>query len=314
MKNKYFLLGVSVVVLVLGILLLLSLGFVNLFTGRATSSLVDINISLGAGGAPTIQNVTTEAATLNLNLGPTVTYFIVNFTVNDSNGYDNIDTTTANVTLEKAGATPRYNVTCQRTATYWTHYANYSCKIPVYWYDLDGVWVVNVSISDLSSNVAVNFTSRVTIGTLTGFESGPGNITFSTLSAGTTNQTASNDPLLLNNTGNQNITQGNIAINASSLIGETNSNKAIYAANFTIGNITGSAAECDYHDSRYSTRINMTYGSFTNINNSVLPAGNYTINNGATGQEELYLCILEIGSELSQQYYSTNKSWTIKIA
>jgi len=260
--------------------------------------------------APQITKIINPGS-INLNEGPSATNVSINFTVHDSDGASDLNLSTIVATMFKNGQSKRNKINCSLINSAGIE-ANYSCRVEMWWFDIDGVWNVNVSINDSVNNKAVNNTLAVIVNTLTSFVSGTGNITFAGLLAGTYNQTATNDPIVLNNTGNQNITAGQVSVNATHLLGEANSNLGIWAGNYSVGISTGGLAECNYLNSATSTRMNQTYGSFTNIKNSVLPPGNYTINDG-TAQEQLYMCILEIGSELSQQYYSTNKSWTIKI-
>jgi hypothetical protein len=138
-------------------------------------------------------------------------------------------------------------------------------------------------------------------------------LTFASLSPGTSNQTSSNDPLLLNNTGNKNITAGNVQINATHLKGETTSSLGLWAGNFSVGIFTGSNKECDLSVAANSTGMNRSY--FQPINQSILMVGNHSANDGITGQEQLYFCIRTIGSELTSQAYSTltDGPWTVKI-
>ena len=59
----------------------------------------------------------------------------------------------------------------------------------------------------------------------------------------------------------------------------------------------------------------MNASVYANISIALLPPGNYTINDKTTGQEELYLCLRQAGSELITQAYSTSQegAWTIRI-
>ena len=87
----------------------------------------------------------------------------------------------------------------------------------------------------------------------------------------------------------------------------------IYSGNFSVGNFTGGSNECFVNVN--ATRMNATSGaSFNAIGGATLAVGNYTLDDG-TAQEVLYFCILEIGSELSQQSYSTDAlgTWGIQI-
>jgi len=58
----------------------------------------------------------------------------------------------------------------------------------------------------------------------------------------------------------------------------------------------------------------MNPSQYTNVTGSILSAGNYTIDDG-TAQEQLYFCIRTIGSELTDQSYSTSDqgAWTVRI-
>lgn len=181
----------------------------------------------------------------------------------------------------------------------------------MWWWDSSGAWSITAYINDTSDNSVTNDTQTFYIGLTTGFDIGPSVLNWSGLSPGTTNQTASNDPILMNNTGNKQINAPDIQINATNLRGETTSTEALWADNFTVSWANGSTppVECG---SAVST--NMSAGVYTNITTANLTVGNYTLNNG-TAQEELYFCIRIIGSELSNQQYSTanETAWTIRI-
>jgi DNA-directed RNA polymerase specialized sigma24 family protein len=136
-------------------------------------------------------------------------------------------------------------------------------------------------------------------------------LTFGTLSPNTVNQTANNDPLTLNNTGNVAIANGSIQVNGTNLAGETDSNKALYANNFSFGYATGSNVECNAVN---STPLNKSVFKYIELIN--LTRGNNSINDNVTGQEQMYLCLKVVGAEISGQSYSTSNqgAWTIKIA
>jgi hypothetical protein len=136
------------------------------------------------------------------------------------------------------------------------------------------------------------------------------------LAPGATNQTSNNDPLLLNNTCNDVIDLDNIGINSSHLKGETTDTDVLWAENFSIYYETGGAAcagggciECD--------------GSKMDRNESIgivganLSKGNFTVNDGVIGQEQLYFCLMFTDSTLSDQAYSTAAAtewpWVVEI-
>jgi len=290
-------------------------------TGEATS-FVDFNITVGAGNVPQIINLTKDQVgsfTVTENGMSNIT---INFSVVDADGISNLNTL-ANVSLQKTGESRRTNTTCQQVVAVGNN-ANYTCQVDLWFFDDDGAWTVNATISDVSGNKAENSTTTFTVATQTGFILGPGNLSFSTLSPGAKNQTAST-ALTLNNTGNQDIPDGNIEINATTLAGESNSVLGLHSGNFTISNTTTAGKiQCDGGNntavvlSKVSGKsfidINQTgVGTFANVTTN-MSRGNHSINNGIIGQEQLYLCITLVGPELTQQSYSTslNKPWTIQ--
>ncbi len=128
----------------------------------------------------------------------------------------------------------------------------------------------------------------------------PTSLTWSSIVGGAIDQNASNNPVLLNNTGN---VDRNIEINSTNLRGETESSLALWAGNFSASN----GAQCRSQ--------NLTDHTFVNITSATLPRGNFSINNGTVGQEQIYVCLNIAGSELTAQSYSTanETSWTIRI-
>lgn len=181
------------------------------------------------------------------------------------------------------------------------NYMNFVCNVTMWWFDGTGTWNVNASVKDINNNLAQNTTSTFQVSSTTGFNMGPNNLTYSPIAPGSTNQTPTNDPLLLNNTGNFAIVAGAISINATNLLGETTSTLGLWANNFSASWNTGGTTpiECG---TTANTLINKTAVNITTAN---LTRGNYTINDGNTGQEQLYVCLKFAGTELQAQAYST---------
>ena len=140
----------------------------------------------------------------------------------------------------------------------------------------------------------------------------PSALTFSGITAGAVNQTPSNY-LLLNNTGNTNVTNNHVQINATDLVGENDNSKFLFAGNFSASNSTGGKIECNVTNGAVNA-TSMTNMTYTNVANTSISIGNYTKNDG-TAEDRVYLCLRQAGSELSSQAYSTSKlgSWTVKI-
>jgi len=277
-------------------------------TGKATSQSFSMNVSV-LSGPPVIYNVSAPSS-ITLTEGPSPTFVIINFSVNDSDGASNLINSSASINLTKSGEQTRFNNSCA-IKDYGGYSANFTCNVTLWWFDGDGTWNILVNISDANYHVSSNTTKTIQINTLSGFVMHPSYLNFSTLTPGTYNQTPSNF-LTLNNTGNQNIASGNIQINASDLRGETNPGHALWAGNFSASQYQGLEIQCNVANGSATSLVNRTY---TGIPGLTLPKGNYTLNDGSTGQERVYFCLREVGAELSQQYYSTQNlgAWTIRI-
>ncbi len=302
---------ISLVVVITMLLLIIYFDKIISFTGNVVN--VDFNISIGAGNAPQIIRILNHSiADLTVNEAGN-TNVSINFTVIDADGVSNMNTL-ANVSMIRAGEDLRKNVTCFRYQSSGNN-ANYTCQVDLWWFDAAGSWRINATLSDVSGNVAENSTQNLTINTLTGFRLGPGNVSFSTLNPAATNQTASN-VIVLNNTGNQDIANGSIQVNSTTLYGENNNALALHSGNFTMSNNTGAGnPQCDLSGASASRMALVSGSAFTFVNGANMSRGNYTKQDGR-GQEQLYLCLTLVGSELSQQSYSTAEAgaWIVKIS
>jgi hypothetical protein len=282
-------------------------------TGKATNT-VDINITVGVPQVIGVFNNTGMSDfSVGLNAGPANSTVYINFSVYSPSGVGNLNTSSAGINFSKSGEALRQNTTgCIANATS-SDYVNFTCTVQMLWFDGSGTWDIMAYIEDNSTNYASNTSGDFQIGSTTGFSLGPTSVTFSGIAAGATNKTSDNDPIELNNTGNQAIglTAKNISINATNLRGETDTTIALWATNFTVHWETGDGPpplECAGTD--------MRQGIYTNITSANLSVGNFSLNDGGAGQERLYLCLQRAGSELTTQSYSTanESSWTIQIA
>lgn len=298
----------TIAILVVFLISFVSAGFFDFLkpTGKATTDTVDFNVSV-TSGTPVIWNVDASPA-VTPTVGPGATYFHINFSVNDSDGIANIVNTSAMVNISSSGEVTRFNTSCV-ILNYGGFQANFTCLVTTWWFDGNGAWDIGVNVTDQNSNTGSNTASTQTINILHGVEMYPSSLTFSTLTPGTYNQTPSNY-LILNNTGNQNYVSTDIELNATDLRGEDTSSQALWAGNFSASHQTGGNIECNITASA-TQLVNMTYTELANV---VMNKGNYTPHDG-TAQENVYLCLREVGSELSQQYYSTNNlgAWTLQV-
>ncbi len=287
-------------------------------TGKATSQTFNLNISVG-NNPPNITAlyITTtysplEAATRN------VTFY---FTANDTDGYQNINLTSARANFTFYNSTTsivRTNNSCVSLGNIDAKTINFSCTIALWYFDPQSTaWQVTAYAEDSSGASGQNNTINITYQSLQAFAMGPAALTFNSIANGATNQTSTNDPLILNNTGNFyfDLTTGNISVNASDLAGESTGSYRLYAQNFTIGNTTGGSPPIECGTA--SNSFFMNNETYRNITSAKLPFGNLSAGGGAA-QSNLYVCLTFAGNELTSQAYSTGGpnsrgAWTVKV-
>ena len=301
------------IIFVLGILILIILpitsagwweDFKATITGKGSAPIpVSLNISVTGGNAPVIThvyNATMTDVSSQLNEGPSSTDVLINFSVSDAEGYSNLNDSTAYINYTKAGQDTR-SVTCTRiTAESSGLLANYTCNVSMWWWDSGGTWDIKAYIEDINDNQVMNDSTDFYVGTFGGFYAAPSSLEWSGgIAPGSTNEQATNNPLVLNNSGNL---VRNIQMNSTNLLGETNSDLGLWAGNFTVDETNA----CDAGPA-------MVGGEFTAITGSSLPVGNYS--DGSSGKENLYVCLETAGAELDAQAYSTKDegAWTLKI-
>jgi len=220
-------------------------------------------------------------------------------TMCDEDGVADLNDTSVKANFTRPGEATRENNSCILVSDINSTCANYSCTIKMWYFDGAGAWNVSVYGSDSSGLNATNTSTYFTYNLLQAMVIYPSNITFN-VNASASNQTATNDPVIINNTGNYNMTN-KIAVNAVNLLGETNSSEYLAAENFSIGIADNCAG------------TQLQNATDTNITGVILQAGNLSLG-GGTGQEQLYYCLNEIGG-VSAQTYSTQGygSWFIKV-
>lgn len=270
----------------------------NTITGKAIDTQVTQTITVTSGNAPVIYDVWNETMTDISSSGPTEdspTYIIINFSVSDTEGNTNIDSSSANIELEFGGTTRATACTEYEAAG---NYANYTCNVTLWWFDVPGTWTINASILDNNVNYGENTTDTFGVGSVAGFESSPSGLSWASIAPGAVDIEPSNH-ILMNNTGNL---VRNVEVNATDLIGETNDAQALWAANFSAHTDAG----CE--------GTTMVADTYTDVAGTSLPIGNYTLSDG-TGQEEIYVCLEAANTVLDAQDYSTTArgAWTVKI-
>ncbi|UCD20918.1 MAG: hypothetical protein JSW08_04085, partial [archaeon] len=221
-------------------------------------------LTVNTGNPPTIDDISPISDQSITEGGITNVTFFVNVSDEQGTGTINI----VNATFTKTGDDQRFNASCEDIGDLNSTQANYSCTIGVYYWDGSGTWDVNATANDSTALVSTAYNETFVLQETTALETTPATLNFPVFIPGATNETATNDPSLLNNTGNKNISDGSIELNATDLVGMPDTAYSIYASNFTVDVDTGGSppAECDG-----TQLVNM---SFTGITGATLDRGN----------------------------------------
>ncbi len=297
------------VIIVLGILLLLPLasaGFLDLFsiTGKLAAQNEDLNISIG-NSDPEVTYVSFGGGTVT-SVEDTAVATTFSVHVYDHDGVADIDDsgTVANFTL--AGEETRQDTSCTLIGDLADgNTANYTCTVTMEWFDAASAsWEIHVVGTDVNGSTGLNDTSTFTYTETTAFVMAPVDLTWDEIAPGADDSLSNNDPLLINNTGNDAIAAGSISVNATDLLGETDASLGMNSENFSVN----PSDAC-------SSGIDMINNTNVSITGAALPAGNYTVGDGSTGAEQLYFCLEHAGTDLIKQAYSTapTRSWVVKI-
>ncbi len=283
-------------ILTLCLIGLVSAGMFDWITGKATSQTTGANVELG-NTAPTIYYVE-DVGDINGFPSSSTT---VNFTflVNDSDGWENINVSSASLVVNRSGET-RSNLSCVSLGNIGDFTLNVSCNVDMWYFDIPGNWSINASIKDINGALATNTSQTFKYNLLTGFVMSPNNLNWTGLSVDSIDVPANNHPILMNNTGNS---ARDVNVTGINLPGVVDDTKIIYAENFTANNISASDG------------TGLVNATAIQISNVYLTRGNHSINDNVTGQEQIYFYLEALNSDLISQNYSTSESqsWEVSI-
>jgi hypothetical protein len=306
----FFLISVSIISLS-------SASFWDLFTGKATQP-TNMSVPISSIAVNWVSTIPTQSVTEGASKA--VTFY---FTATVANGdVVNINDSSVRANFTKGGETTRENLSCvwigdlDINPTDGTDdTANYSCLIPIWYWDGAGSWNVTAAASDVTANWALNSSTSFSLNDDTCFVTSPNQVNWASATPGATNKTASDDPSQLNNTCNHDVVLNAVSIKALDLSGVSNNASYIGSANFTVYNNTGgtcSGTACIECGGNL-----LSNNSYVNVTGSILTAGNNSLayGNETSGQEKIYYCLKLISSTLPAQTYSTSKQgpWTIQI-
>jgi len=268
-------------------------------TGEAVSGTAALNITIG-NAAPTIPFV--EVITPKTPTEGTNTSITFNFTARDTDGFGNLNDSTAASYFQKTGEATRSNLTCAPAGTSGANDKNYTCSINMWYFDGNGAWTINATIKDNAASSAENSTTTFTFNLLNAMVISPPALTWPAVGLSSVNIEA-NQNITVNNTGNE--IDLTINVTAKDLRGETTTNQFIYSNNFTVNNATFNPCAA----------TEMANGTSINVTNATLQKGNNSLNywNATSGQEQTVYCLQGVVSNISAQSYSTSflGAWTI---
>ena len=294
------------VLTVLVLISFVSAGPFDWITGQASSQETNVSVTI-QGTNPTVIQVFNESLGAVSPTEANTTLVSFEVLVSDADGVNDIVDSSVTVNFSRAGEELRLNATCQFVADVDSTTANYTCAADMFWYDEAGAWTISVGANDTGNGTfQYNTTQSFTYSELKALVISPAALTWATLSTGAVNQSSSNDPTVINNTGNFN---GTINLTGINILGETNNSDFIDVANFTTALFTGSNAECAVANGDNVTVL--TNATAVVVNSSVANRGNFTAGTGA-GQEDFYYCIPVVPTVPSQTYSTTaGGAWTI---
>ncbi len=299
-KETYLFLALIFLMLIIP---LTSAGFVDWFkatiTGKDTSGTTALNITIG-NAPPTIAFVSVIPDQTPNENGINSTTFTFNAT--DTDGFLNINVSTAQARFNKTGETTRVNTSCINLSQSGDN-VNFSCTIDMWYYDGNGDWTINVTIKDINDAPGENSSTTFQYNLLPAMTMSPTSLGWTDFGVTQIWQNSTDNPVVVNNTGNAK--PKSINVTGLDLQGEGNPAQYIYAANLSIENKTGGC-----------TGTAMSNDTSINVTSAILQRGNNSLNynNATSGQEQIYFCVTAVNSDLGPQSYSSAAfgAWTIQ--
>jgi len=154
---------------------------------------------------PNITSIT-PPGTITLTVAVTKEINVI-FNATDPNGAADINKSTANASVFKAGETTRYNYTCTNISEQ-GNTIRFNCSIQMYFYDGEGTWTVNVSVQDNSELSVINQTATFSVNALDDVDIDDTTINWAGLTVGSNDNQG--DAITFTNKGNQNYTKINV--------------------------------------------------------------------------------------------------------
>ena len=285
--------------------------------GNFNGSVSNLSFSLTVSASAPVVSWVAPVSTQSITEG-SVTNVKFTFNVTDANGAGDINNNSARLYLNFSSEAVRFNDTCQANQSV-GNTVLFDCIVPIWYFDGAGDWTINASANDSTGALAINVSANFTLASTIAMTMSPTALTWSTLELGAGNQTSNSDPLTINNTGNRDISTGGITVTGYNLQGVTTTTEFILAQNFSVWHNNGSNSctgvsclECNGTQLLNATAETLPYANITAGNNSQ----NYQ--NETSGQENLFICLRLVPTEISRQTYNTaginTAFWTVTVS
>ena len=244
-----------------------------------------INQTVSEETTPPTINWVESISAVTLNGGTTKTINIL-FNASDVSG---LNTSTVNLSIYKVGETTRYASTCNNN----TYSNQFNCTITMQFYDGDGVWNINASISDDLGNLGTNTSQTFTVNTLDYITQDVVATSWAGVIYPNSNDNEADTTIVLTNGGNQDY--GTIEVKGYNATG-TSYAKTITAESFSIDDLTGQTTGQVY-------MVDSTYETVSQLNG--------LNSHGASITEEVFFYV-DLLTDLSADTYTSDSSWSIK--
>lgn len=282
---------------------MVSAGIFDFFrlTGKATEP---TNVTVGVVGVSQVTVGPIDNSTLIDGVNPIESNSVdatVYATVCDEDGVGDVNLTATEVVYHGPTGQDREG-SCSYIDNIDSNCANFSCTATMWYWDAPGTWIINVSAND-KGNQTPNYNDSYTFvyNQLKSMVISPDLLMWGNLDTSALNQTADNDPTIINNTGNYN---GAVYVTGYNLLGETEPLDVLGVNNFSVSSTDGN--ECGVLTSDI-----LSNDTPQTIDDSNSNPGNLSMG-GGVGQETLYYCIREVPTIPSQIYSTENSnSWII---
>lgn len=252
-----------------------------------------VNLTVG-NNVPTVDLVKLQTSTPINPTESSTTATVWEVHVTDLDGVSNI--ANARMDITKTGENTRSDTTCSLIGGIDADTNNYTCTVNMQYYDGNSTWTVNASGTDINGAQGENTTQTLTYGSLIAFTISPTAINFGSINPAQSDAKATDDPIVLTNTGNINMSV--IEVNATDLVGISTATDFL-AGNFTVG-ITDDCA---------TSGVSMVTNTYTQITNSACNRAGFSW----ASTEDLYYCIPTVPNVLQDIFDTQAKgSWTIK--